>query len=491
MKKWIVLLLLAALLCSALGCSRRNDGTTLWVVTERTTWDRMNGQALAVQEAFEQANPGVKIRLDFLPTDKQERSAYLQQLRTQITQGRGPDAYLLPTADRFIVDDGGTRAFYTVEPLFADVALAMKNGLFRDLSPWYDTDTELGKESLNTAVMDGGVLDGSRYVLPLHYDMTVIYAQLDALQGTGIDEATLQKPLSELMESALATKNTRVIAGAFYEGSSGFADWIDYASGQVTLTETDLTSYLDTFRHLLTATQTGGAAPINVSNYARGYYNTSLALIRYPLYIGSLSDLLEYAPVAQYEGSDYTILPLQTENGTVATVTYYAAMGAGCKNPELTYAFLRQFLLEDSQFERNRPTKMNILVGNPPSKFTQSQTQKNQYPGLIEEGWPVRTEGSLNPLWAVRRKQFYSSTFQGEYRSRMRKIGLSDLDEKWAQILQTPIDQVRFPSVMDAELKTVLGRLNDPTDSFRPTDLSTQDLAQDFLWDMRRHVSEG
>ncbi len=385
--------------------------------------------------------------------------------------------------------------------MFSDVVLAMENGLFQDLSQWYDNDTELGKENLNAAIMDAGVLGGSRYVLPLRYDIPVIYADVQALTNLGFDLTALEKPLPELMEAALNTENPLIAAGGVYEGSSAFANWIDYTSGQVTLTEEELTSYLENTRHLLEVSERGSAVQMNVSNYIYGLYAVSNYIyglydnsnysLRYPLYIGSLAQLLDYAPIAQHEESDYAVLPLQTDGGTVATVTYYAAMSAGCKNPELTYAFLREFLLEDSQWERNRPTKMNILQGDPPSKFTQDNSQKSQVPGLLEEGWPVRTKNSLNHLWTVRVKQFYISTYVGQYKTRMRQIALTDLEERWAQILDTPIAQVRFPSAMDAELKNTLNSLNDPMQAYRPTDLSAQILAKDFLWNMRRHISEG
>lgn len=503
MKKVMALILVAALLCPLAGCGDPEEAA-IWVVTEETTWDRMNGQAEAVKTAFEEANPGVKVRLDILPVGEQERSAYLQKLRTQIMQGGGPDAYLLPTDDQLVIGDGSNRTFPKVEPLFADVALAMENGMFRDVSQWYDADTELGKESLNAAVMDAGVLEGRRYVLPLRYDIPVIYAQTQALEEVGFDMSSLEKPLPELVQALADTGNAIVAAGGTYGGSGAFANWIDYTSGQVTLTEEALTAYMERYRKTLAAAgECGEATRIDLRNYIYGSYdsfpgvtvaamemNRSYA-IRYPLYIGSMAQLLDYAPVAQYEEAEYTVLPLQAEGGgTVATVTYYAAMGSGCRDPELTYEFLRQFLLEESQWELNRPAKMNILVGMPPRKATQDASKKTQYPGLIESGWPVRTEGSLAPLWEVRRKQIYSALEVGKYRQRMRKIGLSALEDHWAEILEAPVQQVRFPSVVDDALEEALDSLNDPVDQ-QPTDLSAQSVARKLLWSMRRHVSEG
>ena len=486
MKKWLVLFIVAALLCPFLGCGKQED-MTIWVVTEQTTWDRMNGQLWVLKESFEASHPGVTIQVDILPIDEQERAAYMQQLRTQIMQGGGPDMYLLPTDDQLIINQDSGYYYPQVEPLFSDVTLAMKNGMFRDISRWYDADTHLGKESLNATIMDAGVVDGRRYVLPLRYDLSVIYADVQALEMVGFDVTTLEKPLSEMLKAAMETGNAYLIAGCAYKSSSVLGNWIDYDSGQVTATEESLASYLENYQKSLEKAKINPAYRISVSSYAFGNYD-----YHYPLYIGSLADILNYAPFAQYKEAEYAVLPLQAEGGgTVATVTYYTAMGSGCNNPELTYEFMRQFLLEESQWEYNRPTKMNLLVGYPPGKGRQDKTNKTQYSGIIESGWPVRTDGSLAPLWEVFRKQFYTPNTVGETKKRMRKLGLDPLEEHWEEILRVPIHEVRFPSVVDHQLESIFIDLNDYMNEYRATDVSISAISQDLFWDMRRHVSEG
>ena len=138
----------------------------LWVVTEQSTWDRMNGQLYVLEKAYEEAHSNVDIKVDYLPTDEQERDVYLQQLRTEILQGGGPDCYLLPTDNTLILDEPAQYTYVDVEPLFSDVDLAMRNGLFYDITELYDADDALSKDALNTKIMDAGVVNGIRYVLP-------------------------------------------------------------------------------------------------------------------------------------------------------------------------------------------------------------------------------------------------------------------------------------------------------------------------------------
>ena len=47
--------------------------------------------------------------------------------------GRGPDCYLLPTDNTLILEEE-QYTHVEVEPLFADVQLAMQNGLFYDVT---------------------------------------------------------------------------------------------------------------------------------------------------------------------------------------------------------------------------------------------------------------------------------------------------------------------------------------------------------------------
>lgn len=96
MKK--LLALTAALLLLLCGCGQTEEPTSkLWVVTERTEWNGMNGQAKQMIELFEEKHPEFTVELDVLPQGKAEREVRLKQIRSQIMSGKGPDVFLLPT----------------------------------------------------------------------------------------------------------------------------------------------------------------------------------------------------------------------------------------------------------------------------------------------------------------------------------------------------------------------------------------------------------
>ena len=523
-----LLLTLCVLLPLFTGCGKSapQGKRTLWVLTEQSTWDRMGGQLYVLKKAYEEAHADVDIQVDYLPTDPQEREVYLQQIRTQILQGGGPDCYLLPTDNTLILDEPTQYTYVTVDPLFSDVELAMRNGLFYDISSFYEADDSLGKECLNSTIMDSGVVSGSRYVLPLRYDIPTIYGDVQTLEAAGMDASLLTQDIGTIMEAVYATGDPLLAGGILREDLNVFSDFIDYHSGNAIIREGALIRYMESYRQLksllgtqyldnsdaskeaellLLATEdTILLEPVNDTKYIYCHYGSQLGnpipsgkqyiSEYYPLWIGSMQDVFEYVPTAMCGGSQVTITPMRTTEGdVVATVTYYGAVGSGCTDPELAYDFLRQFLLEDSQWETNRPTKNHTKPLKGPAG---NSSNDQQYPGLLESGWPVRDKDSLKNLWNIRRRQLFvlEMNFRAtnEQQRRMRKIGRTgELDESANQLLDMNIDQVRYNTTMSDAFSAALAQLNDPGNGNTPTNADIEKLAQQLVWNIRWHVSEG
>ena len=99
---FFLLALLAAILLA--GCQKEPEQTeaptegdiTLWIVTEESPSSGMNAQIRSTARVFQEKHEGVKINLEILPKKKADRELRLEQLRTQIMAGGGPDGFLLP-----------------------------------------------------------------------------------------------------------------------------------------------------------------------------------------------------------------------------------------------------------------------------------------------------------------------------------------------------------------------------------------------------------
>ena len=491
----------------------------LWIVTEQSTWDRMNGQLQAVEKAYEEANEGVDIRIDYLPSEGQEREVRLQQLRTDILQGGGPDCYLLPTANTLVLSEPTQYTYSRIEPLFQDVEIAMRNGLFCDITQFYDADDSLGKEELNAKVMDAGVVDGARYVLPLRYDIPVIYVDKLELEYVGLDDSILTEDFGTIMEAIYHSGDPVLAGGLLYESYSVFSNFIDYQSGNATLDSDTLCRYMEQYQKLRAMLGTnywnydrscGGnlaqmsatmdptmLTNMDVKSYIMcDYDDPDAKIITYPLWVGSLQDAFDYIPTSIDLEMDLSVAPLRTVDGgeVVATVSYYAAVGSGCRNPALAYDFLRQFLLEDSQWETNRPERSHTKPGKGAAANTSNDLQ---YPGLIESGWPVRDTVPFQKLWNIRRRQIYLRDFGGalnlhttdEQERRNRRVGRMDFKEDYPFLENLQIGKVRFNTTMSDVFAETLTQLNDMENA--PEQVNIEELAQQLIWELRWHVSEG
>ena len=83
MKRTLCCILAAIMLTGLCGCAQKQVETKkLWVVTEVSCSDGMNYQAEMIARRMEQANPGLTVELEILPTDPQEREA--RRVRTRV-----------------------------------------------------------------------------------------------------------------------------------------------------------------------------------------------------------------------------------------------------------------------------------------------------------------------------------------------------------------------------------------------------------------------
>ena len=112
-----------------------------------------------------------EVEVDIRAYDEDE---YRALLRTEIPAGKGPDFVFGYTND------------------FPDVYKTMKTGLFEDLNPYLENDAAFDFSEYNQAVLDGGLLYGRRYILPLRYSLSLYLTTEENLRDNRIDAAELE-----------------------------------------------------------------------------------------------------------------------------------------------------------------------------------------------------------------------------------------------------------------------------------------------------------
>lgn len=431
-----------------------------WIVMDNTVG--MTSLVEKLIDTFQSDHPELQVELQVIPTyyfqsDKDKRDAVLQEIRTAMAEGNGPDVFLLPAAQK------------NGEPLFVDVNLAMRDGAFADISTYYDADKELGKEDLVTAVMDAGMVDGARYVLPLRYDMPVLYVDTYQLDDEGCTMEMLSGTIGELYDAVLASGNPKLATAATVTATATsdfslnfYPEFIDYDTGEILLTAEDMMSLLQSIQNARAAEQIDKRQFQNppTDEYLAGedseYWNDISCY-----YIGGMDDLLSFALfTCAHVAPGLTMLPVTAVDGSVvADVTYYGAVSADSKNPELAYEFLRWFLTEEGQWQENEDLVSNYI------------------------GWPVRAKGDVST--PAQKYITYKCAQVDLYRHTLTNSGIGELP-----ILDRSIDRVQFATNYELEFKEdVVDLLNDSkTGAVQDADIIV--LLQAWLEKVQQHLAK-
>ena len=535
---------LVAVLLMALclgGCTRHvtSKNPVLWVLTEESHSDGMNYQAQMAVEAFAESHPEVTVNLEILPLDDESRQARMKRLRTQIMSGKGPDVYLLPTGSQVILRKWDEPLYVPIDPLFHDVTHAMELGTFFDLSALYDADTDLNTTALKPEIMEAGCRDGHRWVLPLRFDIPVIYTQPEQAQAMGIPETLFHQDFLTIAQTLCDQDSPFYLCAGlvFPQQLDYLAPLVDYSTGQVLLSQQQLGQYLRQCQQNTAVAQEDFRSRCKITDdrrfaawwdkkkherywtyYERGsveeynYLNSTSADIgstelrhfnlpdvfiwnnfhwlteEIPFFVGSLSSFFDTAYVSKYTKTDFRMYPLRTPDGGVqAQVTYWGAVGSTTADPKLAYEFLRQFLTEDYQWDVVRHRIYNM--GRPYWEWSYP-VQKH---GLVEDSWPVRTQGSVAPLWenfGYQITDFNQSTVDLVVNVKAKAAGYMTMTQQDMPALDWAIDSVCFPISLapEEDLKYAMSQLNAPDGT--PTDADIDQLTDTILRALWWHAAQ-
>lgn len=454
MKKAIRIFIVALLLLALLsGCAGSNyvpgqlpttKDVILWVVTDETTSDGMNHLVNLRAEEFAVTYPKVTVKVDILPSEEEERTVYLEEIREKMEQGIGPDVFLFSTRNVLTLEHPKKYTYLRVEQLIPDVEKAMYDGLFADISQYYNADSALGKDTLNKTVMDAGTIGRARYVLPLRYDMPVYYVT-EEFDTYGIDRKIFSKPFGKWMETVIDTGDQRLACGAERNSISVHSDLIDYKKNTATISQEELVSYAQLSRQVQLLVKDEADHRSRPLTYLYAAFDQE----SFPVHIASLSDALDAAAIARARGQELSMYAVRTLDGDVlADVDYYGAVGASCQNVGFAYEFLRGFLTEEYQWEDLRPLPAS-----------------EQDSGLLAQAWPVRYKDAVESLWEKLKYQVESVSQVPGTSNAVDAILAVELEEADVPVLTEKIDIVRFPITMPGEYWQMLVSYDHATDS--------------------------
>ena len=484
----LAMLLLMALLLP--GCTPKE--VTLRVLLEDdyefqyNEWLKpFNEQVKIVARQFDSAHENVKVVIEQLPQDPKAREIMLERLGTEIMAGKGPDIFVLPAARTNMnlaeptASLGVPLPSENYEMLFSDVELSMHNGLFADISAYYDADTELGKESLVTAVMDAGVLGDARYVLPLKYNIPLVYVDTDRMTEAGVSLDIFNQDIVSMMDDITESGLDWLAAGAdlnqiWYYVLNFIPEVVDYEEQEAMLTKEELTAFMRSYVSMrqLQGSQRSGNGISNFESHVSEFYHADSVAggnDKYGLVTADLDVALSSVLIAKDAGTNLAMYPLRATDGSViADVTFYGAVGAGCEKPELAYELLRGMLSEEVQWNSNLEDKDQVFLGGLSTLI------------IPASGWPVRAYGGVETICRTHVKL-------GGKTSRMGGLSISDDD---LPFLDIEIDKCRFSTPQEESLgrkiKGLYSKINPDVD-----DVKLEATAEEWLRELEWHLGEG
>ncbi len=382
-----------------------------------------------VARYFESRHKNVTVKIEVLPTEEKARQAALQRYRGEILAGNGPDLYLMPCGT--LPDEEG---FPVAELLFPEVRTAMEQGLFADITDFYEGDEDLQKESLHPQVMEAGVAAGNRYVLPLGFNLPVVMC-LSGEQTTSRPE--LFALYREILEEGSSAKAKGALAGL----PGQLLDLLpsDQENGGLSLSVEDCLELYELRRSLraLSREVLSQTTAVNLAHYVNGTGLSFGFSSEKPLAVGELAQSQEAVGIAKSLGLELQVLPLAGADGALtAQVAYWGAVDSRCREVRTAYELLRLFL--------TREVQLGQALGGEFSTQLYSQSQP-------VFGWPVWVEGSVEALW--HNAVAYSGGEDYQRKSALRQVVLEDGD---LAALRAAVDRVIFPGPPEQEFGELL-----------------------------------
>lgn len=310
---------------------------------------------------------------------------YKNNLNTELLAGGGPDVILFTP--------------YT----FDSINKTIKTNAFCDINPYIESDKSFNMSCFNKKVMDCGIFDGKRYIIPLDYYISGFITTEELLQKNGISFNTKEWNMKQLVDQLKAfiekDKNYRSeyffnssIGFDTYAVSSGLLNFIDYEKSEVNFDNPEFRYLLKSYKDIFSKV----CAPDDVSRkYGYKYWemmkgNSTVAMLS--SMILNPEELWMYnSTIKQFLNNEMKVYPFPAYNksdGYIAQPNQMAAINNNSKNKKIAFGFISTLLSKDMQIKRmNSQSQLNAPVNdeacNEIMNKRAGESGKNESIGLI------------------------------------------------------------------------------------------------------------
>ena len=310
-----------------------NEGLTIFY----TDYNEVEAKILdAAISQFNQQHPDTPVTADKYFTDglyTSHQDAYMK-MTTEVMAGEGPDLFLYD--------------FLTM-----DVEKMARRGVFADMEPYFEADN-FDWSGYNQAVMDGGVWDGHRLVVPLSYMLPVLYTSQTALDETGFSVEncnTFDGFLDEVEKIESDPKQTREAFRSeeafYYFPYNAGLPYADYDRQKVDLSFPELEQGASIYKNLNPVIEIGVSDGNDIAGAADIRDGKCLFTCPdFPLYGFFLTE----GCINKFD--DAVMVPIRdTQGGIRARITSAVMVRNSSPNLQVAYEFIKFLLSEEFQLD--------------------------------------------------------------------------------------------------------------------------------------------
>ena len=307
-----------------------NEGLNIWY----TDFGMMSNFLDVAVNQYNQLHPDNPVTAEkfFADNSAESHDEATQQMLTEVMAGEGPD---------LIFFDGSGM----------DIEKMIRRGVFADMEPYFETDS-FDWSGYNQAVMDAGVWDGHRLVIPLQYNFPMLYTSQTALDETGFSIEncdTFGGLLNEIEAMQADPSQTREVFRAkftFYDFAH-YADipYLDYDRQKADLSFSELERGAEIFKNL-------GGLELGSIDYgidSAADVRDGIALWTCPF---PPVDAFYTGPEVINAFDDMVMMPIRDMDGGIqAEVTWAVAVRNNSPNLQNAYEFIKYLLSEEYHTE--------------------------------------------------------------------------------------------------------------------------------------------
>ncbi len=243
----------------------------------------------------------------------------------------------------------------------------MASGALYDLNPVIAEDKEFKLGDYNEVVMDTGVYEGKRYVIPVDY----IFYYMDTYKSI-LDESNIELDLSNWTWEVLTD-----ITEKFHRGNKGTARYsflwfdilhilssgrntfVDYEAKTSGFNSPEFIAILNIYKRLLPS-----VCPEDERESLSADVEKCLNTVLFGIRSGGIPDIVTSNNIVKKaEGEDAIILPCPSVDGEMYTPSYVSnavAIASKCRYPKEAFDFIKIILSKKKQ--------VNSLINNPVNK---------------------------------------------------------------------------------------------------------------------------